>query len=232
MAEERVAELEAEHRQVAASLARNEETLTALLDASPACCMLIDREGRLERMSRAGIEMMGLKEGTVSGSFVDLWPESFRPVVRRALERTFGHGTNHTFEAFHESPDGRTAIFSVMLGPLFDVRGEVRHVVGLSTDITTLSGAGQRLRNLIEGSDRVVPPISEREREVLGWLVHGKNTAGVAAVLGITERTVKFHVGNILRKLNATSRTHAVAIALDLGLVEKTASARTGIVTR
>lgn len=39
-------------------------------------------------------------------------------------------------------------------------------------------------------------------------------------ILGISERTVKFHVGNIMQKLDATTRAHAVAIALEQGLVD------------
>jgi DNA-binding CsgD family transcriptional regulator len=39
-------------------------------------------------------------------------------------------------------------------------------------------------------------------------------------ILGISERTVKFHVANFLQKLDAVTRPQAVAIALEQGLVE------------
>ncbi len=41
----------------------------------------------------------------------------------------------------------------------------------------------------------------------------------IAAVLDVTERTAKFHVGAIMRKLDATNRTEAVALAAQQGLI-------------
>jgi DNA-binding CsgD family transcriptional regulator len=62
--------------------------------------------------------------------------------------------------------------------------------------------------------------LTPRERDVLQWLAHGKTTWDISVILNISERTVKFHIANISRKLDASTRAHAVAIALDLGLIE------------
>jgi LuxR family transcriptional regulator len=56
------------------------------------------------------------------------------------------------------------------------------------------------------------------EREVLGMLKEGKPSREIARLLEKTERTVNFHVSNILRKLDAANRTHAVVIAMEKGL--------------
>jgi len=61
--------------------------------------------------------------------------------------------------------------------------------------------------------------LTPREKEALKLLKQGKSAAEVAMVLGIRERTVKFHISNILQKLNAVNRTHALAIALERGLL-------------
>ncbi len=63
-------------------------------------------------------------------------------------------------------------------------------------------------------------PLTSKETEVLKWLRQGKSTWDISVILGISERTVKFHVGNIMQKLDATTRAHAVAIALEQGLVD------------
>ncbi len=63
-------------------------------------------------------------------------------------------------------------------------------------------------------------PLTSKETEVLKWLKQGKSTWDISVILGISERTVKFHVGNIMQKLDATTRAHAVAIALEQGLVD------------
>jgi len=62
-------------------------------------------------------------------------------------------------------------------------------------------------------------PLTEREQEVLGWLARGRVNKEIAASLGISERTVKFHVSSIFNKLGATNRTEAVTLAVQRGLV-------------
>jgi DNA-binding NarL/FixJ family response regulator len=57
-------------------------------------------------------------------------------------------------------------------------------------------------------------PLTEREREVLKLMAEGKENSDIADELVISERTVKFHVGNIYAKLDVTSRTAAVVEAI------------------
>lgn len=61
--------------------------------------------------------------------------------------------------------------------------------------------------------------LSERERQVLLLLAEGLPNKGIALRLGVSESTAKFHVGSILSKLNAGSRTEAVTIAARSGLL-------------
>ena len=61
--------------------------------------------------------------------------------------------------------------------------------------------------------------LTGREREILVLLAEGLSNRAVAERLGITERTVKFHVGEILARLGATNRAQAVAIAKARGIV-------------
>ncbi|WP_415238308.1 helix-turn-helix domain-containing protein, partial [Seleniivibrio woodruffii] len=56
--------------------------------------------------------------------------------------------------------------------------------------------------------------ISGREMDVLRWLKAGKTSWEISKILDISENTVNFHIKNIKRKLNATNRQHAVAIAI------------------
>jgi two-component system NarL family response regulator len=63
------------------------------------------------------------------------------------------------------------------------------------------------------------PRLTARERDVLGHLSSGRANKEIAASLGISERTVKFHVTSILTKLGAENRTQALAIAHERGLV-------------
>lgn len=60
--------------------------------------------------------------------------------------------------------------------------------------------------------------LTDRELEIVQLLVKGHSNKVVARHLGITEGTVKTHVKSVLGKLDATSRTEAVSIALRRGL--------------
>jgi DNA-binding NarL/FixJ family response regulator len=62
--------------------------------------------------------------------------------------------------------------------------------------------------------------LTAREIEVLKLVAGGCSNKGVADRLGITEDTVKGHIRNILEKLKANDRTHAVTIALQRGFLE------------
>jgi DNA-binding NarL/FixJ family response regulator len=61
--------------------------------------------------------------------------------------------------------------------------------------------------------------LTPREAEVLGLLAEGLSNTGIAARLGISEHTAKFHVNAILGKLGADSRAAAIVKAARLGLV-------------
>lgn len=68
--------------------------------------------------------------------------------------------------------------------------------------------------------------LTDRETEVLALLAGGvSTTTGLASRLGCAERTVKFHVGNLLEKLGVGSRAEAISYALRNRLVEPTESA-------
>ena len=79
---------------------------------------------------------------------------------------------------------------------------------------------------VLDGGARIVreagggsPAITAREGDVLRLLALGLPNKAIARRLGISDHTVKFHVGALLQKLDARSRTEAVASAVRRGLL-------------
>jgi len=63
------------------------------------------------------------------------------------------------------------------------------------------------------------PALSPREREVLGLISKGLTNQQISEVLGISPKTTAIYVGSLLQKLDAQSRTEAVAIAMERGIL-------------
>lgn len=61
--------------------------------------------------------------------------------------------------------------------------------------------------------------LTRREVEVLRLVANGKTSEEIAGDLRISKVTVKWHIGNAMRKLGASSRAEAVATAMRLGLL-------------
>jgi DNA-binding NarL/FixJ family response regulator len=70
-----------------------------------------------------------------------------------------------------------------------------------------------------EEIDSIEEPLTSREVEVLELLAEGLPNKAIAARLGISDQTVKFHVASICGKLGAANRTDAVRRAIRRGLV-------------
>ena len=76
-------------------------------------------------------------------------------------------------------------------------------------------GLSAKLAGRVHGSE-----LSTREQEILAHLSTGMSNKLIARVAGIGVGTVKFHINNILSKLDAVSRTEAVMVASRRGMVQ------------
>lgn len=75
------------------------------------------------------------------------------------------------------------------------------------------------LKSYSGGNGKNSSSLSMREKEVLKWLKMGKSSWDISIILDISERTVNFHITNIMNKLDAITRTQAVAISIEKGLI-------------
>jgi DNA-binding NarL/FixJ family response regulator len=80
---------------------------------------------------------------------------------------------------------------------------------GISAEV-----AEELAKHVLEGNP------SERELEILKLVADGTSNREIASSLGLTEATVKSHVKNVMTKLGANDRTHAVLIAMRRGFID------------
>ena len=104
---------------------------------------------------------------------------------------------------------------------------------GTSIQIVAEFGTNAAARRVETGADAILmaggiesgtdealtEPLTPRETEVLALVAEGLSNKAIAAQLGISDQTVKFHVGSISGKLGAANRTEAVRRAVRRGLI-------------
>jgi DNA-binding NarL/FixJ family response regulator len=86
---------------------------------------------------------------------------------------------------------------------------------GVDADAFLMAPVGGRAGDALPDLD----PLTPRETEVLGFVAEGLSNKAIAARLGISDQTVKFHVAAICGKLGAANRTEAARIGIERGLV-------------
>lgn len=80
-----------------------------------------------------------------------------------------------------------------------------------------LTAADRLLGPRIDAAD--LPKLTRRELDVLSWTSQGKTAWEVGVILGMSEKTVNFHLGNAMRKLGVTSKYQAVLKCVSAGLL-------------
>jgi DNA-binding CsgD family transcriptional regulator len=132
--------------------------------------------------------------------------------------RAFGLVAGLSFSV-REQP-GVTGIFSLARDKPLDMRG---------ADLAALVGRAQMFASLLHQAvaridlPRLLPEqnvlLTARERECLKWAADGKTAWEIGQILSIAERTVVFHVNNVVQKLGASNKTQAIVRAVALKLV-------------
>jgi DNA-binding CsgD family transcriptional regulator len=148
-----------------------------------------------------------LARGERHGVFAwDAYERPLCPVEEEIITRRRAYGLQQGFSAYCESPNHDSVFLLSFASARKGVPSDRALLVG-RTVVPHLS----RCRKRLDLSTRVAR-LTDRERVVAGWLVAGKSNAVIAEILGLAEATAKFHVANILLKLETVNRPAAVAV--------------------
>ena len=81
----------------------------------------------------------------------------------------------------------------------------------------------QRNMNIQERQGKGMPGkaiLSPRENEVLYWASMGKTYQEIAIITNITPRTVKYHIGNVVKKLGVINAKQAIGLGVELEIIK------------
>ena len=184
---------------------------------------------------------------SLHSDYPDGWVERYVSHNYFAIDPTVGHGLTQSLPLIWQADSHRQSIefweeaahYGLRYGWCMPVVGRAG-AIGLVTMVrsgepieerelaekgyrmswlaTAVNGAmsGYLLKQMVPEYAAVLTP---RERETLTWSAAGKTYTEIGKIMTVDDRTVKFHLANVMRKLNASNKTEAAAKAALLGLL-------------
>lgn len=142
------------------------------------------------------------------------WRRAFKyptPDQKCFIEKAGEYGLIDGFSVRHQDTEGlRVTSFAGK-----ELCEHPRHAAIIELVSPYLQLASER----VDSIERNRVALSDREVEVLHWVAAGKTNWEIARILLISERTVKFHLGNSMLKLKSSTRSQAVAKAFSCGIL-------------
>ena len=129
------------------SLSDSQRFLNTIIDTEPDCVMMLDADGRIQMMNRAGLRMLGVESlGPVQGESIfprilAEYREPFQKLVRGVFE-----GQSGSLEYEADSSDGKHLWLGTHMVPFLNDIGETVSLLGITRDITAQKQAEQALR--------------------------------------------------------------------------------------
>jgi DNA-binding NarL/FixJ family response regulator len=176
---------------------------------------------RLTALHQPQVVLMDLRMPVLSGIEATRQIRASHPGVRVLVLTTFDE-EEEVFEALRAGASGYVLKNTPATQLLEAIRTVAEGQTYLQPSVATQVVAEfNRLANNVPGPEarRLAGLLSQREHEILRQLVRGMSNKEIAAVLSITEGTVKNHMTSILEKLQVPDRTAAALKVRELGLV-------------
>ena len=197
-------------------LAKSAEKYRMIAESVNDCVVLVGDHGTIKYMANS-IETIGYGQEEMVGipGLNITHPDDMERVQKLYREGVKKVWREVTFEIRILHKDGHYVTLEVRAKTFTDPHGKVTGGVFVARNITqTQRGKlGQDISDTV-GLTFANNNLTPREGEILNWIMQGKSTWDISTIINISERTVKFHIDNAIKKLGAVNRAHAVAIAL------------------
>jgi DNA-binding NarL/FixJ family response regulator len=181
-------------------------------------------------------EMQLIAEGENGADAIALFRRKRPDVTLLDLRLPDKHGVEVTKEIRREFPEARIIALTSYDGDQDIYRALEAGVRGYLLKEMVHTEVLRAIRTVHQGKRFIPPEVSQqlsgyfpevaltpREAEVLMWVARGLGNKEIGEQIGTAAGTVKAHIENILGKLQAKDRTHAVTIALQRGIIHLSA---------
>jgi PAS domain S-box-containing protein len=227
-----------ERKRAEVALRESERRYRLLAEGATDIIWIRDTNLRTTYVNAAVTRIRGYSVEEVMAQSLDevLTPASLE-VARRAFAEELAQGQverdlswRRTLELEATCKDGSTVWLDTSVTALRDENWRVVGVLGISRDITERKRAEEALQEAREDLESRVElrmrqgnayGLTFRELTVLDLVVAGKSDKEIGTMLGISALTASKHLGNILHKMGAASRTEAGVRAVKEGLLDK-----------
>jgi len=181
---------------------------------------LCSPNGRWLQVNQALCELIGYsREELLDMSFQDIThPDDLELDLDNVRRLYAGEIASYQMEKRYRHRNGSTVWVLLTGAVVRNAQGTPVYAIGQMQDITDVKHREQQ-RSELHARHPLSRPLSNREREILALTADGLTSEQIAARLAIAAETVQTHVRRAMRKLDASSRTQAVATAIKLGLI-------------
>ncbi len=162
-------------------------------------------------------------QGDRSGHGIQLWSQAFRkarsPDEHSFVDACMAFDLREGMTACVGGTKGFRSALSFWGG---DLGRAARHRIVIEFLAPAFHGLLVRLAAAApgDGAREAERNLTRRERQTLYWAGFGKTAWEIGRIVGISERTVMFHLGNAMEKLNARNRAQAIAKAAQCGVLD------------
>lgn len=183
-----------------------QESLRILVETSPAAIVTIDERGFIELANRAAIELMAPRDGRLIGHPI----AAYLPELHHALRREEGPQFRTSMQCRGHRDDGESFTADVWFSTyITEFHPKLAAIIAdVSDDAQAPSGS-----SAFDEAD--ITPLTERETEVLRFVVQGLANKEIAATMAISESTVKNTLQQLFGRTGVRTRSQLVRVALE-----------------
>ncbi len=171
---------------------------------------ILDRAGELPDVILMDLKMPRMDGIAATAEVKRRWPETEVVAVTSFVEE----------EQIRAALEAGAAGYLLKDADAHDVAAAIR--AAIAGEVHLDPAAARALTASLRAPKQDQVPLTPREREVIAAIASGATNRQIARDLGVSERTARTHVSNILAKLGLTSRTQAAMWAVREGLVDET----------